>query len=153
MDRAIPLAEDGAWDEAVPILEAVLEQDPRNAEAIRLLAKERFGRGATEEAFQLWESALEYAPRSARLWLDYGTALLQRRRPEEAVAVLERAVELRGSDVDARVRLATAALRSGDLQSAARQTQIARALDPEDARARRLARQLEERGVLPAGTP
>jgi Flp pilus assembly protein TadD len=74
--------------------------------------------------------AAEAAPDNAAAWSDYGFALIQARRPDEAAAAWERALRLRPEDADVRGALGAVYWREGRPEDARKHLEAAVKQDP-----------------------
>jgi Flp pilus assembly protein TadD len=84
-------------------------------------------RGQTALALPLFERALAIAPDNADYYVNYGTALVQARRVDEAIGALMTAIELAPRSANAHNNLGIALARQGDLVKA--RDAFARALE------------------------
>ncbi len=144
LDEAKIAARDANWDVALAGVDAVLEKDPRNADALRLLARERFERISVEAGLAVYRSALERHPDAAGVWAAYGEDLHRLAREDEAFEALTRAVELDGAAVPARMALARVAVALGRQDEARRQVKEVLTLDPAHSGARAMERRLRD---------
>lgn len=146
--RAVELRESGDLTGALRELERASRVDPRNGHAWYLLAKTREeqkpGTGLADYA-----RATKYAPQNAALLRDYGQALHQADRIDEARALLVRAVELAPTDQAAHAALGRAYVarvtHPDDLKKGVAALRTALDLQPGDVQTRyRLARALHQ---------
>ncbi|MEM7277070.1 MAG: sulfotransferase [Pseudomonadota bacterium] len=81
-------------DEAEALYRGVLNDNPENVDALRLLASILAHTGRADEAESLLQRAVSKAPDFARAWVDLGELLFEQHRLFETVDCLEKAVEL-----------------------------------------------------------
>ncbi|MBZ0114087.1 MAG: sulfatase-like hydrolase/transferase [Thermoanaerobaculia bacterium] len=92
--HALHLLRIGRWQEARPLLEAVVRSQPERAPALEGLAEVRRREGRTDEALSLLDRATQVNPGNAVSWLQVGRLEMEKGRSEEAVAAFERARSL-----------------------------------------------------------
>ncbi|HWR98101.1 MAG TPA: tetratricopeptide repeat protein [Candidatus Methanoperedens sp.] len=102
-------------------LRAVLELDPRFADAARRLGVELFRQGAATEAVAALEQAVALDPGDAESRNNLGVVLASQGRAEQAQRELDRAVELDPAYAEARLNLARVLEERGNLAEAERQ--------------------------------
>ncbi len=88
---------EGGGDEAVEILEQVVEVDPLDGEALILLAQ-HYGRNVPEKAIFYYERAENIEKYEAEAKLYHGQLLVGQARYQDAIPLLRRAYELRPRD-------------------------------------------------------
>ena len=119
--------------------EKVLELDPRNAKAENNIGLIYESSAKPEDALAAYRNAIAWQEGSGRPseqpYLNLGNLLITLEQPAEAIAPLETAVALAGTNPQCRLRLGTAYLRLGRLQEAQTQLEESVRLDPEDASA------------------
>jgi choline-sulfatase len=122
---------DRRFDEAIPILKAVLAGDPRNAFATLVLGSAYMGRGSSEEAITQFRRYLELVPTSsyAHQWIAICYVRLGQR--EAALREAEAALALDPRFTDARVLKAGVLATRGEHDAAIRVLREAVATDPE----------------------
>ena len=84
----------GDAEAAAEQYERTLRIEPRNQDALDLLAMAHFGQRRYEDALALYRKLLEINPDSALTHSNVGAALLHLRRPQEALQSIERALAL-----------------------------------------------------------
>jgi tetratricopeptide (TPR) repeat protein len=84
----------GRWQEARPLLEAVVRSEPERAPALEGLAEVRRREGRTDEALSLLDRATQVNPGNAVSWLQIGRLEMEKGSSEAAVAAFERARSL-----------------------------------------------------------
>lgn len=128
--QAAELHRAGRFEEAEGIYRAILQRDPRNLEALRLLALiamhfEHYG-----QAEQLLKRAVEIAPDYLAAWIDLSRAQLEKLDVAAARASIERAVTLNARSAHVQVNLANVQARSGRHEEAAASYRRAAELNP-----------------------
>ncbi|HKY91142.1 MAG TPA: sulfotransferase, partial [Nevskiaceae bacterium] len=118
------------YEEAEAIYRAILQRDPRNLEAMRLLALiamqfEHYG-----QAEQLLLRAVEIAPDYLAAWTDLARAQLERFDLAAARASIERAAQLNPRSASVQVQRANVQARSGAHEDAAATYRRAAELNP-----------------------
>ena len=91
---AVLLRQDGQVEPSRQALKEALAQDADYAPALVDLGIQRAGEGDLDAASDLFLHALRVRPYYARAHYNYGTFLLQARKPESALGSFERAIEL-----------------------------------------------------------
>jgi tetratricopeptide (TPR) repeat protein len=105
-------AAEDAWKRAIAANPA--DPAPRQALLRFVLEQKRF-----EEAFALTEASLKYAPRDANLLIDRGLLVLQRGKPDEALANWNQALKIDPNEYAAQIYLAHELDREGKSAEAA----------------------------------
>jgi Tfp pilus assembly protein PilF len=115
----------------------VLELDPHNARAENNLGLILESEAKPNEALEAYRKAIEWQEgtphRNEQPYLNLGGLLLELDRASEAIAPLERAVELGGNNASCHLKLGTAYLRTNRLADAQRELETAERLEPENA--------------------
>ena len=114
------MASSGNLPEAQECYEAVLEQDPDNAEALLGLAKIEAESGQMAAATKRFERVAEVAPNSIEGLTARGEFALMQGRVDEAADLLAMAVQQRPQDSGLKHRLAIARGRQGRIEEARR---------------------------------
>ena len=96
------LALRGQIEEALQVVDAVLDEQPEHVPAVRLKAELLGKSGASESALALYERAARLAPRSVEALNDLARALHELGRNEEALDPAEQARALLGDPQQAR---------------------------------------------------
>jgi len=130
MEQAVALQRDGRLDEAAPIYEAILENDPDHPGAANNLSVvlRRHGRGI--EALALLERVIAAHPGLAALRLSLANLYRALGRMDEARESYERTLVLDPASIHALLGLAELMLSAGDDASAARLLDRAGHADP-----------------------
>lgn len=87
-------------------------------------------RGDLERALAAYRRALQLSPNGPAIWHDYGVALLQSRRPADAVAALQHAARISPDHFDIQLALSQAYQVSGRIEDALACASAATALQP-----------------------
>lgn len=103
----------GRLEEAEAIYREILRRDPRNLEALRLLALVAVRAEHYGQAEKLLMRAVEIAPDFLAAWVDLSHAQLERQDLQAALASIERAVLLNPGSANVRISLANVQGRSG----------------------------------------
>ena len=116
---------------------AVLDLDPRDARAENNLGLILESEAKPNEAMEAYRKAMEWqegsAHRSEQPYLNLGNLLLELDRAAEAVAPLEKAVELGPNNASCHLKLGTAYVRANRMPEAQRELEKAERLEPENA--------------------
>ena len=99
--------------EAEAIYREILRRDPRNLEALRLLALVAMNAEHYGQAEELLKRAVEIAPDFLAAWIDLSRAQLERLDLQSALASIERALQLNPHSANVHVNLANVQARSG----------------------------------------
>ncbi|MGN9805607.1 tetratricopeptide repeat protein [Micromonospora sp. L32] len=94
MDRGLTAESNGDFDAARAFYESAVELNPRDREMAFARAQVYLRLGDPERSAQLLEELCAKAPRSAKFQSALGSALASAHRPEEALAALDRALDL-----------------------------------------------------------
>lgn len=119
VERAVALAEQGRIDQALELLRPLADRPDASLEVLVNASRAAFSVGDEAAAEGWMERAIELAPGSEAA-RGYGFYLGQQGRFADARRVLAPYVELRGDDAAAALALATADLKIGALDDAAR---------------------------------
>ena len=104
----------GRLEEAEEIYRGILERDPKNLEALRLLALIAMHTEHYGQAEQLLKRAVGIAPDFVAAWIDLARAQLERLELGDARASIERAACIAPRSTQVQVQLANIQARSGD---------------------------------------
>ncbi len=85
-------------ERGVPMLEAILRQEPDNAAALALLADYQRVLGNHDDALRNFQRALEIEPNNASILTRYGRYLFDQAEVERGVALIDRAMEIEPLD-------------------------------------------------------
>jgi tetratricopeptide (TPR) repeat protein len=129
--KAAELHRTGKLEDAEGIYRQILQRDPKNLEALRLLALiamqfEHYG-----QAEQFLKRAVEIAPDFLAAWIDLSRAQLERLDLESALASIERAAAMSPASANVQVHLANVQARSGRHADAVETYRRAASLNPE----------------------
>jgi tetratricopeptide (TPR) repeat protein len=108
----------GRLEEAEAIYREILGRNPRNLEALRLLALIAMKTEHYGQAESLLKRAVEIAPDFLAAWIDLSRAQLERQELQAALASVERAVQLNPRSANVYINLANAQARSGQQDQA-----------------------------------
>lgn len=103
----------GRLEEAEAIYREILRRDPRNLEALRLLALIAMSTEHYGQAEQLLKRAVEIAPDFLAAWIDLSRTQLERLDLPAAFASIERAAELSPQSANVQIHVANVLARSG----------------------------------------
>lgn len=131
----------GRFDSAARILRQVLEQQPANGEAVRMLAQTLYWMKDTAGARVLYERGIATHPEDWTMRLDYAQMLIENRRDARALELLPPLHDVPEARARAATLLGTLRYWQGDLAGAARSFKVAIAADSTSAAA---IRQLAE---------
>ena len=122
--------------EAKKAFRTVLDLNPRHAKAENSLGLIFEAEAQPSEALQSYRNAIEWQAQSnhpsEQPYLNLGSLLMEQNRTEEAVASLERAVQLAPGNGLCHLKLGTALLRLAKLKEAQRELEEATRLEPEN---------------------
>ena len=97
LQHAIARHREGELDAAEAIYAAVLQREPRRAEALNFMGMLQHQRGAHERALELLKRASQIAPRQATVWNNLGSVLTGLDRLAEAEKAFRRSLALADS--------------------------------------------------------
>ena len=126
----IYLAESGAADEAVPLLEALVAGDRPDLDPLNALGIAYARRGDAEQALETFDRVLAFDPDSAMALENMGAVYVQRGDRAAAAEAFERAVELAPRSSRAHAGLGVVQLQTGDRPAAVASWSRAVELDP-----------------------
>ena len=132
MGAIVDLLNAGRYDQAAPMLETLLQANPRDHNALYNLGLVYSDQGRLDEARDLLRRAGAVAPRDANTWVSLGIAALRAEDREEARPALERAIELEPGNPFALRTLGTLHLMEGDHARGAERLREAVATAPND---------------------
>ncbi len=121
--KAVALLREERIDEAEPMLEALLEHDPRQPDALHFLGVLRHTQGRVDEAVALIRRSLEVLPSNAGAWNNLGNVLLLAGRMHEVAEVYQTGVQHAENPLEAARtlgNLSTLYLRLGELERSER---------------------------------
>jgi tetratricopeptide (TPR) repeat protein len=104
---------EGRLEQAEAVYREILRRDPRNVEALRLLAVIAMNTEHYGQAEQLLKRAVEIAPDFLAAWIDLSRAQLERLDLPAALASIERARELSPRSANVLIHVANVLSRSG----------------------------------------
>ncbi|HEU4516324.1 MAG TPA: sulfotransferase, partial [Steroidobacteraceae bacterium] len=120
----------GRLAEAEGIYREILQRDPRNVEALRLLALIAMHGEHYGQAEQLLKRAVEIAPNYLAAWIDLSRAQLERLEIGDARASIERAALMAPRSANVQVNLGSIQARSGNHAAAIESFRRAADLNP-----------------------
>jgi tetratricopeptide (TPR) repeat protein len=121
----------GRLEDAEGIYREVLRRDPRNLEALRLLALIAINLEHYGQAEQLLKRAVEIAPDFLAAWIDLSRAQLERLDLPAAYASIERAAQLNPRSANVQIHVANVQARSGHHDQAIETYRLATELKPD----------------------
>ncbi|MGY4514464.1 tetratricopeptide repeat protein [Lysobacter sp. HA18] len=130
-DTVLDALRRGAADEALSAAQSLVEQQPDDLRAQRLLAAAQRLSGDTDAAFATLDRALEHHPEDADLHLERAGLLLQSRDLDAAEIALARSVGLDPNQFPAYIIQAQLALARGELDEADRLVRTAARIAPQ----------------------
>lgn len=130
LDRAIAHLHQAQWAEASNLLEAVLQADPTDARALRLLGTTRFMSDRPAEAVELMKRSVAIDPDSSSTHQNLGTVYLALGRTDEALESFRNAVRLDPDSPDAHFNLGVAFQQANRFEEATHQYEETLATDP-----------------------
>jgi len=101
LGRAVELHQLGRLPKAQRLYREVLQKDPRNFEASRLLGLTMYQQGRHAEGYAMISEGLKADPNSAQAHFDHGLVLQALNRSDEALASYTRAIDLNPSFAEA----------------------------------------------------
>jgi len=122
----------GNAGEAETLLRQVIATAPENAKAYDNLAFVLHGRGHLGEAVSLLRKAAELAPDNDAILFNLGNLYAELGRTRDAIQALQRAAAANGANIEARQRLATELLKTGNAPAALRHLEACVALGAAD---------------------
>ncbi len=125
LDDAFLMMQKGAYQEALPILKAVISTDPNNWYALYIAGHCRRGMGDFESAIKNLERASTINPQEPRIWISLGIALQLAESFPNAVKALNTAIELNPIDFESRNSLGLTYKKMEDLDNALRSYEVA----------------------------
>ena len=117
--RAIALAQQGRWDEAIADFRRVVEIQPDHAGAYNNWGLVLTLQGKLDEATACYRRALQWKPDFAEAYSNLGRACMSQGRTEEAVTCFRRSLELKPGFAEAHNRLGLALREQGNREEAA----------------------------------
>jgi Tfp pilus assembly protein PilF len=135
----------GRFDSAAVILRRVLEQQPANGEAVRMLAQTLYWLKDTAAARVLYERGIAEHPEDWTMRLDYAQMLVENRRDARALELLPPLHGVPEARARAATLLGTLRYWQGDLSGAARSFKVA--IDADSASAGAIRQLAEIRAV------
>ncbi len=112
--RATQLLHEGLLGQAETLCRTILQQDPQNIEAMRLLAEIASRLGVLNDAEFLLESAIAFAPEHDDIRLDYLLVLRRRQNFTEALAQAEYLVRKNPDNLTYQVQTAIEKMQMGE---------------------------------------
>ena len=133
MEAIIDLLKGGRYDQAAPMLEALLQANPKDHDALYNLGMVYSDQGRLDNARDLLRRAAEVAPDHANSWVALGVAALRANDKGEARKAIERAVALEPKNPFALRTLGSLHAMSGDNEQAVKWLRSALDIAPNDA--------------------
>ena len=99
-------AKAGHHENAIKILDKLLEQDPDNSEAVYLLGNNHRSLGDNEKALELYDQSIALNPENARAMTNKGYVLSEQGNHAEALELYTQAVEIMQANEDPYASLA-----------------------------------------------
>lgn len=130
LQRAMQLHRDGKLEAAETLYRQVLQQNPREVDALHFLGVLNSQRGRQQEAAELIRRALALAPHYADAWNNLGNVLAATDCWEEAAAAYQRSSELAPINASARCNQGVMLSRAQRFEEAAAAFREAIALEP-----------------------
>jgi len=130
LEAALAHQRAGRLDEAAAGYEAVLQQTPRQFDALHLLAVVEADRGRPAAALRLFREAIEVAPGSADALRNFGSFLHAQGHVDDAIRQFRRAIELKPDFATAYSALGIALRSKGDSGAAEQACREAIRLNP-----------------------
>lgn len=118
LDLAFSYYDTGRFLEVEQLCRLVLQEVPRQADAMQLLAAVLSQRGQYTDAVQLLREAISQAPGHAHIHNNLGIALHQMERSHEAVSEFSKALQIRPDFAKAHNNLGVALMKLGHLDKA-----------------------------------
>jgi tetratricopeptide (TPR) repeat protein len=157
MGAIIDLLNAGRYAQAAPMLQGLLQANPRDHDALYNLGMVYSDQGRLDDAMELLHRAVKVNPEHANSWVALGVAALRLNDPTAARPALEHAVNLDSTNPFALRTLATLHSMVGEDQHAMSLLRSAIAIAPDDAialltLAQALLRQSTENNAAEADT-
>ncbi len=132
MDAIIDLLSAGDYATAAPMLQSLLQVNPRDHDALYNLGMVYSDQGRLDEAQDLLRRATEASPNNVNSWVALGVAALRAKDPEVARPALEKAIGINPRNSYAVRTLGTLQMMVGDYATAIKTLRTAQKLAPED---------------------
>ncbi len=133
LQRAAHHVNEGQFSAAATICDAIIANDPKNAEAYHILGHTRARTRNNDRAIGCFMRAVTLAPTNPKFCRSFAESLENSGRVEQAMHAWSQYITLTPDDADATRRLGSLQLRQGELQQAAVTFRQAVDLAPEDA--------------------
>ena len=130
--RATQLLHDGLLGQAETLCRTILQKDPQNIQAMRLLAEIASRLGVLNDTEFLLESAITFAPEDDDIRLDYLLALRRRQKFTEALAQAEYLVQKNPDNLTYQSQMAVEKMQMGEHAKAVEIFDKILALAPQD---------------------
>lgn len=118
LEQAVAAHQAGKLDEAEKLYRAVLDKQPRQADALALLGLVLGAKGQFKDALLSVERAIVLDPKSALFHFHHGTILMAAQKFVEANTAFRKAISLKPDFIEARYNLANSLRAEGDWASA-----------------------------------
>lgn len=132
MGAILGLLNAGRYDQAAPMLEGLLQANPRDRDALYNLGMVYSDQGRLDEARGLLRRAAEVSPDHTNSWVALGVAALRAHDKKEGERALDRAINLEPENPFALRTLGTLHLMAGEFESATARLRDAVRLAPGD---------------------
>jgi tetratricopeptide (TPR) repeat protein len=121
----------GRFGQAEAIYRGILDRDPKNVNALRLLGSVAIEMGRYRRAVKLLRSALEIAPDFFGAWVDLARALMEQDDLEESFKTIERVIRMEPELAFPRMMLGNLLTKSGRYEEAVQAFQVALEKQPD----------------------
>jgi len=128
--RGIAAYAEGRLEDARKAFQTVVDEDPRDVDALQYLGLIAQAQGRPEDAIEYYERILAVDEDATDARFDLGSALLEAGRPQQARQAFEHVIVLEEDDARAHFFAGVAAYRSGQYADAVRYMERAVELDP-----------------------
>lgn len=119
LNDAIKFHQEGRMDQAATIYQAILDEDPDNADALHFLGLICFQKGADDRALELMTKALAIRKDRSHFYSNLGAVFFKKGMMNKAVAAYKKALKLNPNATDIHANLGETFLKLGQFQKAA----------------------------------
>ena len=99
ISKADDLLKNRDSEQAIVIIQQVLEIDPDNIEALKIYAESLVKLNKVEESLTIFEKALQIAPNNVSILRNYGSALFQIANYDQSLNILDKALQIQPNNV------------------------------------------------------